>query len=318
MPQTPPEPPQLSAKDRRLLRTLEIRLKTILPEQYEDIYEDVQPVSMGSAGLVYGADGKVAWGDIWDSFCDLAMAGGPPHKGKLLEPGPAADATDHPAEYRLVAEEIARGIRLASEVAVGKSDLPGWVRVECDDETMAEWILRAVTMENISCRWDGCSVYVPAGAHFRIAKEIKNVITTVAKTTHYWSGHTSPAQQKKIQKAFARMSATQPLIQPASVDSGFTQEQHDILFSKIADRIHTSTGLPVSTQRYFGWLGVQCPGVSAAVWMMRLLTTLNVLSRREDTVLFVPVNPHTDPDGTAVTKSFETVFRFAQSGSIAG
>ena len=30
---------------------LEARLKTLLPEEYQDSYEDVQPVSMGSAGL---------------------------------------------------------------------------------------------------------------------------------------------------------------------------------------------------------------------------------------------------------------------------
>ena len=39
---------------------------------------------MRAAGLKYDADGKVAWDEIWGSFCDLAMAGGPPHKGKLL------------------------------------------------------------------------------------------------------------------------------------------------------------------------------------------------------------------------------------------
>ena len=60
------------------METLEARIKTILPPQYQDCYEDVQPVSMGSAGLKYGPDGKVAWNEIWGSFCDLAMAGGPP------------------------------------------------------------------------------------------------------------------------------------------------------------------------------------------------------------------------------------------------
>ena len=68
------------------LAELERRLTLILPEEYQDSYEDVQPVSMGSAGLKYDNDGNVAWDEMWATFCDLAMAGGPPHKGMLLEP----------------------------------------------------------------------------------------------------------------------------------------------------------------------------------------------------------------------------------------
>jgi sirohydrochlorin cobaltochelatase len=69
--------------DQAAFEVLELRLKTILPEEYQDTYEELEPVSMGSAGLKYGRDGKVAWNDIWATFCDLAMAGGPPHKGAL-------------------------------------------------------------------------------------------------------------------------------------------------------------------------------------------------------------------------------------------
>ena len=69
------------------LDKLDARLRILLPEQYQESYESVQPVSMGSAGLKFAADGQVAWDEIWQSFCDLAMAGGPPHKGALLAPG---------------------------------------------------------------------------------------------------------------------------------------------------------------------------------------------------------------------------------------
>ncbi len=74
-------------KERIVLETLDARIKILLPEEYRDSYEAVQPVSMGSAGLKYDADGQVAWDQMWGSFCDLAMAGGPPHKGMLLDPG---------------------------------------------------------------------------------------------------------------------------------------------------------------------------------------------------------------------------------------
>src|ERR1700741_5118609 len=73
------------------LETLDTRLKTLLPEEYRESYEQMQPKPMGSAPLKYDAEGLVAWDEMWGSFCDLAMAGGPPHKGALLEPGNEAD-----------------------------------------------------------------------------------------------------------------------------------------------------------------------------------------------------------------------------------
>ena len=72
---------------------LELRIRTLLPEQYQDTYEAIQPTPMRSAGLEYDPDGNVAWDRMWGSFCDLAMAGGPPHKGRLLEPGTEARST---------------------------------------------------------------------------------------------------------------------------------------------------------------------------------------------------------------------------------
>src|SRR6185436_2201460 len=65
--------------DRIDIATLDTRLKLLLPEEYRDSYEAMQPKPMGSAPLKYDADGHVAWDQIWGSFCDLAMAGGPPH-----------------------------------------------------------------------------------------------------------------------------------------------------------------------------------------------------------------------------------------------
>ena len=72
----------LPSEDREALHALDLRLRTVLPEQYQECYEDLQPVSMGSAGLRYRGDGRVAWDEMWGSFCDLAMAGGPPHKSE--------------------------------------------------------------------------------------------------------------------------------------------------------------------------------------------------------------------------------------------
>lgn len=299
-------------KEQVTLRTLQFRLMTILPEEYQDRYEDIEPVSMGSAALKYGPDGKVAWGEIWSTFCDLAMAGGPPHKGMLLEPGTAADIEAHPAEHRAILEEITRGIRLASEVAVTGPSRPGWLRLDCGDRTMAEWLMKAIVMENISCRWEGATVDLPAGPNYRIAKEVKNVITSVAKTTHYWNGHMWRAQKEEIRKAFAQMAKESPVVQPAIIGLDCTSAAHNALY----DAMSAAITLPLSSRRYTGWLGVECPTVRSAVWMMRLLAAMNVVARREHTELFVPVNPAVDRDEDLVTGAVERVHKFAKMEGI--
>jgi hypothetical protein len=45
--------------------------------------------------------------------------------------------------------------------------------------------------------------------------------------------------------------------------------------------------------------------------MMRAMVVSNVLSRREGTVLFVPLNPETDPNGETVARSVVRIHGFA-------
>ena len=153
-------------------------------------------------------------GQIWGSFCDLAMAGGPPHKGKLLEPGSREAIDAAPSRYEEVVDEICRGITLASELPAQPSAHAGWVSVDCYSETMASWLLRAIVMENVAARSDGRALLLPAAPHFELDKEIKNVITVIAKTTHYWMGHMPRAQKSAIANLFAKMSLSSPLIEP--------------------------------------------------------------------------------------------------------
>ena len=268
----------MQVDDQRELEELDLRLRVLLPETYQDSYEKLEPVAMGSAGLKYGADGKVAWDQIWGSFCDLAMAGGPPHKGKLLEPGWRDAIEAAPARYEEVVGEICRGITLASELPAQASASPGWVSVDCYSETMASWLLRAVVMENVAARSKGRELLLPVAPDFRLEKEIKNVITVIAKTTHYWMGHMSRAQKSAIADLFAKMSASSPLIEPADRD---------------------------------GWRDIECPSVKAAVWLMRAMVAHNVLARRQETILFVPDNPASDPNGVIVTRTVMLAHRLA-------
>jgi sirohydrochlorin cobaltochelatase len=294
--------------DRRALEELDVRIKTMLPEEYQDSYDDVQPVSMGSAGLKYDNDGKVAWNEIWGSFCDLAMAGGPPHKGMLLEPAAPAEITVATDRYGEVTAEICRGVEMVTELPADVSPVPGWVQVECLSAPMAGWLARAIVMENVSARCDGTWLSLPAGPSFRLEKEIKNVVTVIAKTCHYWLGHMPRTQQRAIATLFAKLAAEDtPLVAPAVSHEVATSPSHQAFLGSLGDAIARQTGLRASAHRYAGWLGVEVGDVRAAIWMMRAMVVSNVLSRREGTVLFLPVDPVRDPTGGVVASTLARV-----------
>jgi sirohydrochlorin cobaltochelatase len=306
----------MSLEDHAALRALEARLKTILPEQYQECYEEVQPVSMGSAGLKHGSDGKVAWNEMWATFCDLAMAGGPPHKGTLLEPASLAEIEAQSDRYRQVVEEICRGVYMVTGFAVNPSPILGWVRVDCASCGMSDWLVRAILMENISARREGAALDLPAGPGYRVEKEIKNVVTSIAKTSHYWSGHIWLAQQQAIADLFEKMAVESPLVEPELPDHKFQEHKQQMLRDKMAETIHQLAGLRSSDRQYAGWLGLECSDVRSAIWMMRAMVVSNVLSRREGTVLFVPVNSDSDPNGEAVIRSLVRIHGFAMARDI--
>jgi hypothetical protein len=281
------------------LQDLDAKLKIILPAAYRECYEDVQPVSMGSAGLKFDADGRVAWDEIWGSFCDLAMAGGPPHRGTLLEPATEAEIEADPGGYARVTAEICRGVRMVTDLAVDRSSTPGWVDLFCFTPGMAGWMARAIAMENVSVQMDGSVVRLPAGPGFRLEKEIKNVITSVAKTAHYFVDHMALSQQRAIGKLFAESEASAALLQP-DLTVGQTPLGHA-----------EATGLPPGGAEYRGWLGLECSSVRAAIWTMRALAVDGVLARREGTVLYVPIHPALDPGGARVVNAVTAVRRLA-------
>ena len=196
------------------------RLRILLPPEYHDSYARVEAKPMGSAGLKYDDQGRVAWDEMWQTFCDLAMAGGPPHKGRLLGPGAPDDIAERPGEYLDVVEELGRGITLASELPADDSPNLGWIRVHCHSAIMAGWMLRAITMENVAVRAEGTTLDLPAAPGFRLDKEIKNVVTVVAKTCHYWMGHVPREQKIDIGALFGLLERESPLLEPAWDDPG--------------------------------------------------------------------------------------------------
>src|SRR3954469_4135413 len=114
--------------DRAALALLDTRLNTLLPEEYQGA--DTAPTPMGSAGLKFASDGRVAWDEMWGSFCDLAMAGGPPHRGKLLEPASKAEIDAEPGRYQQVVDELCRGVEMVTGLFTEPSSISGWIHVE--------------------------------------------------------------------------------------------------------------------------------------------------------------------------------------------
>ncbi len=169
---------------------LEERLGATLPPRYRN-GAVVSPEPMGSAGLKLDANGSVLWNEMWESFCDLALAGGPTHRGTLLEPPTADEVQARRNAYEAVVAELERGIRLVTNLSTLPSPSVGWVGVQCRDEAMAVWLLRAIIVENVMVRRQRDVLYLPAGPDFRLEREIKNVITVIAKTHHYYTEHLS-------------------------------------------------------------------------------------------------------------------------------
>ncbi len=281
------------------IQQAEENLQTLLPSIYRGRTDEVQPVSMGSAPLAFDVDGNVAWDRMWGSFCDLAMAGGPPHKGKLLEPDTPESILTDPTLYAKVCEEIVRGIELAARLQAAPSSSPGWMRVQCSNNTMAEWLLRAITMENISVRLEDDAILLPAGPAFRVEKEIKNVITVTAKTTHYWSGHLIRLQKLGIANLFARLDSEAPLFQPGWNSGAISEDVREGIRRVLED----ATGLQSTNHSYTNWIGLDCGTVPSAITTMRRIVASNILCRREETAIFLPLNPVADPHSSRLAHS---------------
>jgi sirohydrochlorin cobaltochelatase len=156
---------------------------------------------MAAAPIKYQPDGSVDWGDMWDSFCVLAREGGPPHRGTMLQAQTDADTTSD--GYRFAVEEICRGIGVVSGLCAAAAG-PGWIAVECRSAGMTRWLAESIQAENVAARAEQTRLLLPAGDYFTLKGEIKNVITAVAKTTHYWGEHV-PIEVKQTFELQARL-----------------------------------------------------------------------------------------------------------------
>ncbi len=106
------------------------RTQGILPPRYQDPNVKVSAAPMGAAALAYNDDGSVAWDEIWTGFCELALAGGAPHRGTLLEPVSPEEIAAKPEQYESVLRELERGLTLVTGLPTRRSDAVGWIGLE--------------------------------------------------------------------------------------------------------------------------------------------------------------------------------------------
>jgi len=266
------------------LQHLEDRINALLPPRYVGCFEEVSPTSMGSAKMRYDAQGRVAWGEIWTTFCHLALAGGPPHRGRLLEPVTRGELDAAPSDaLQAIVAELERALRLTVDLPLVDERRPGWVGLRCDDGAMAAWLTRAVMAENVFARREKELLFVPVGPSFRIEKEMKNVVVSLAKSCHYLLSHVDDE---------ARPTGDGPTLiaPPLPEEIELARDAYAAAAVKLRLAIEAATPLPTLPDDYAGWLGLECGTEDAAVWMLRAVAVEDVLVRREESRLYVPVS----------------------------
>lgn len=151
---------------------------------------------MSSAQFLYREDGSPDWGSMWTTFCDLALYGGPPHRGDANALTAPAEPQQLTADMKAV-QEIIRGIYETTGLEAKPAE-PGWIAVTCNSRKMAAWLCATIIIENVDARCDGDRLLLPASPDFTLEKQIKSVIVVLAKTNHYWQAHVSGSYSPQL------------------------------------------------------------------------------------------------------------------------
>lgn len=181
------------AEDR--LKEVRATLGKLQGVRFLDVIDPPPAVSaapMGSADFIWKEDGRPDWGAMWTGFCELALYGGPPHRGDES----ALHAPENPPDVGMDSEaiaEIRRGIWETTGLFAEPAE-PGWVAVTCHSRKMAAWLCASIILENVDARCEEERLFLPASADFSLKNEIKSVITVLAKTNHYWEAHIAAQQ----------------------------------------------------------------------------------------------------------------------------
>ena len=105
-------------------------------------------------------------------------------------------------------------------------------------------------------------------------------MVALAKALHYWDGHLTAAQQSL---------AGDGVWEAGDPDRGGRNPVRVRGGGGRGGERSAPAGLPTSPRRYVGWVGVETAGEEEAVWLLRAVLVEQVLARREERVLYLPV-----------------------------
>ena len=149
---------------------------------------DPPAAPMAAAEFVWDDNGRPAWGEMWGSFCELALFGGPPHRGADAALAGIEDARPVDLDSDVLTE-VRRAIYETTGLFSEPADEVGWLAVSCDSARMAAWMAASIIMENVEARCSEEQLLVPISETYTLRDEIKSTITVVAKVHHYWREH---------------------------------------------------------------------------------------------------------------------------------
>jgi hypothetical protein len=164
--------------------------------------DPIGPTPMAAAPFKFRDDGRPDWSSMWQGFCELALYGGPPHRGPDRALG-AADRSPEQIVRDEMIDEITRGIEETTGLVAAPAP-GGWLRIECDSKRMAAWLCATIILENVDARVEDNILFVPGDEGFDLKDQVKSVITVVAKTHHYWLEHLANEAGESAARAQAR------------------------------------------------------------------------------------------------------------------
>ena len=156
--------------------------------------------AMSSAPFVWREDGRPDWARMWTTFCELALYGGPPHRGPEQRAAGAERRGGRGSDAAMLAE-MRRGIWETTGL-YAESGAAGLARRHVRHRPRWPPGCARPSSSRMSTRGSTrIGLLVPAGPDYQLKDEVKSIITVVAKTHHYWQAHVADSGARARQRS---------------------------------------------------------------------------------------------------------------------
>jgi hypothetical protein len=104
-------------------------------------------------------------------------------KSDLIQPLSPEEIACDPAASAANASQLAREIQMATGVVTTAPAGSGWIEIQCPNEAMAVWMMRALIAEDVLTRREEDRLFVP----FCARRDAERLLTVIRQTAHCWS-----------------------------------------------------------------------------------------------------------------------------------